>query len=195
MVPVIGSPLSIILQAAFERDRVRFASTVLEVEAETGADRLQARLDSDQQIEAVFLQGLEAATRSGTEEKRRLLARVIAAAVLDDAQVDASHVRVSVLRDLDVPHFLVLERLRRAEQRHPKAATRGEMASQAALRQEIVDVRSATLSPIVAALERHGLVEALASRFIAGSPLRALTPFGRDLLADLDACRAEPPHV
>ena len=51
---------------------------------------------------------------TGLVAKRRLLARAIAAAVLDDAKVDESHLYTEALRDLDAPHLRALERFRRA---------------------------------------------------------------------------------
>lgn len=195
LVPVVGGALAVLLQAAFERDRLRFAQTVLDVEAETGAERLRQRVEDNRQVESVFLQGLEGAAHSGMEAKRRLLVDAISMAVLDEGRVNEAHVRVMVLKELEVPHVLTLEKLRRAEVQYPRAseqATREQevaakaiMADQSGLRATLGDVRLNTWSPIVAALDRLGLTLPQPRPVVAGNPVNALTPFARDLLDDL----------
>lgn len=115
LVPVIGGALQVIYQDTRSHVAARAARTIQEIADETGVERLRERLASDPEVEALFVQGLDAATRTGYEGKRRLLARLISAAVLDDAKVDESLLFVLALRDLDGPHLRALERLRRAQ--------------------------------------------------------------------------------
>lgn len=115
LVPVIGGGLQVMYEDTRSHLGARAARTMQEIAEEAGIERLKGRLASDPEVEALFVQGLDAATRTGYEAKRRLLARLISAAVLDDAKVDESLLFVLALRDLDGPHLRALERLRRAQ--------------------------------------------------------------------------------
>jgi hypothetical protein len=110
-----GSALDVLVEGTRQRLAYKARRTVAEVAEATGVEALAERLASDPEVEALFVQGLDAATQTGYEEKRRLLARLISAAVLDDAKVDESLLFVLALRDLDGPHLRALERLRRAQ--------------------------------------------------------------------------------
>lgn len=115
LVPVIGGGLQVMYEDTRSHLGARAARTMQEIAEEAGFERLKERLASDPEVEALFVQGLDAATRTGYEAKRRLLARLISAAVLDEAKVDESLLFVLALGDLDGPHLRALERLRRAQ--------------------------------------------------------------------------------
>lgn len=115
LVPVVGGAAQVVYEDVRARIAARTARTLDEVVAATGLDELSERLASDPELEAVFAQGLDAAARTGYEAKRRVLSRVISAAVLDDARVDEALLVVLALRDLDAPHLRVLEKMRRVQ--------------------------------------------------------------------------------
>lgn len=110
-----GAAVDIVIDTARQRLASRVQKTVNEIRDSTGEEGLLRRLESDPELEAVFVQGIEAAARTGYEAKRRALAKVVTAAVLDDAKVDESALCVAALRDLDAPHLRALERITRAE--------------------------------------------------------------------------------
>ena len=75
-------------------------------------ERLLVRLRDDPLLEALFVNSVDAALRTGLEAKRQLLARVVAEAVLDDAKLDESQLISETLADLDVPHIRALMQMR-----------------------------------------------------------------------------------
>ncbi|WP_353950000.1 hypothetical protein V6K52_10110 [Knoellia sp. S7-12] len=109
-----GGAVDIMLEDTRKRLAYRVRQTVEEIVDETGEDVLATRLAESPDVEAVFVQGIEAATRTGYEAKRRLLSRVVTAAVLDDARIDEGLLVVMALRDLDAPHLRTLAVMRRA---------------------------------------------------------------------------------
>jgi hypothetical protein len=74
----------------------------------------------DEEVEVLFIEGVEIAVRSGLKAKRRLLARVVAKAVLDDAEIEPAQLLVQAFRDLDAPHLRALVRIRNAEKTRPR---------------------------------------------------------------------------
>lgn len=112
-----GSAIDIMLTDTRKRQVDRMRQTVKEVADAAGSDRLLSRLAESPESEAVFIQGIEAATRTGFEAKRRLLSRVVTAAILDDARINEGLLIVMALRDLDAPHLRALETIRRATEK------------------------------------------------------------------------------
>lgn len=98
-----------------ERQAHRAATTLREITDLTGEDHLISRLGSDSELEALFIEGVEAAVRIGLEAKRRLLSRVVAQAVNDEARVDERALLVLALRDLEAPSIRALQRIRVVE--------------------------------------------------------------------------------
>lgn len=156
-----------------------------------GAQRLVRRVEESEEVAAVFRQAVDAASRTGYEAKRRALARIVSAAVLDDAKVDESHLLTHALQDLDAPHFRVLEAMHRAEVRVRRA--HGDADYPDRQEAEIEAVRLATEGTpevVVAGLARVG---AIADRgtwsSLSGRTCEAheTTDFGRLLLEYLRA--------
>ena len=65
---------------------------------------LEQRLAESPQLDAALAAAVVAASSTGLDGKRRLLARVITEAVLDDALVDDATLMVGVLTQVDAPH-------------------------------------------------------------------------------------------
>lgn len=194
--PGIGGAAQVIYEDVRAHLAARAVRTLDEIVAESGEDRLRDRLNSDPELEAVFAHGLDAATRTGYEAKRRLLSRVISAAVLDDAKVDEALLIVLALRDLDAPHLRVLEKMRRVEddvlardlaefgeaqngQEH--AQSDRESAAHGAVRASTEGVPVALLESLV----RTGVAHELGMSY--GGPMvpATVSSFGRTLLDDL----------
>jgi hypothetical protein len=183
-VPVVGGPAVVLFDAVRTRVLARLTSTATDVSNMVGPDRLASRLAESAEFESLFVNGLEAAARTGYEAKRRLLARVIGNAANDEAQVDPSGIIASVLRDLDAPHIRALEWIRAAED-----AVSDELPNDEAerLKHEAAhEAAQAEDGPVVIALANVGtLVQDVAY----GGPVvpGRITPFGRQLLQDLRA--------
>jgi hypothetical protein len=118
--------------------------------------------------------------------------RVIAAAVLDDAQVEESQLLVFAFRDLDAPHVRALARLWEAQE----GADPGPSAILAERREVISNAVSAAAAresgPVIVALHRVDSVRATGLMF-GGVGTGEVTEFGQRLLEDLRA--ADNDHV
>lgn len=119
-VPVIGAAADKILDR-IERGRgwdalTMYADVIRQVEVE----KFAAALDRDPILRATFSRAIRAAADTGFEAKRRVLARVIGRAVLDDATVDEAQLLVDALGELDAVHFHELERLKRVRDSLPQ---------------------------------------------------------------------------
>ena len=108
-----GGAAQVLVEDTRARAANKASCTLGEIVEETGLERLRERLGENPELDALFAQGIDAAARTGYEAKRRLLGRLISAAVLDDAKVDESLLFVLALKDLDGPHIRALESLRR----------------------------------------------------------------------------------
>lgn len=110
-IPYVGGPLEIIYSDVRLRQAAKAEEVMAEITGATGADRLLDRIREDPYVEALFVNALNAALRTGIDAKRRLLARAVSAAVLDDAKLEESQLISDVLEQFDVPHAIALARL------------------------------------------------------------------------------------
>lgn len=115
LVPSVGESLGIAVDDALARRKAWAQETAERVAVEVDDDALLLERLEDERVQMLFAEALEAAMRSRVDAKRRLLARVVARTVLDDAQVDEAELVTTALRQLDAPHVRALERLRRIE--------------------------------------------------------------------------------
>lgn len=176
LVPYGGSAVM-----AWEAVRNRVASRV-QLTAENvadaiGIDRLAERLSESPEFEALFINALDSAARTGYEPKRRLLAQVVINAALDDAVIDESWLVEQALRDLDAPHLRALERIRLAVDQFPPDSTKDR--ADAAIAAGALEPES-----VRAVLVRTGV--AAAPVFPGGGiGIAYVSQFGRAILADL----------
>lgn len=187
MVPFGGS-VDVVIEAARRRTADKVQRTVDDVRSEVGAETLARRLAEDPEVEAVFVQGVEAAARTGYEAKRRALAKVIASAVTDDAAVDESLLFVVALRDLDAPHIRVLARLADVEASALADAESQEEADRNPRDWAMRAVHGAgkeELPSVVSALLRTGCLRGAEVMFANGTEAGGVTDFGRALLAHI----------
>lgn len=110
-VPHIGGALEVIFSDMQARRATKAELTMADILEVTGEQQLRDRLGSVAEVEAIFILGVQAALSTGLEAKRRLLAKAIASAVVDDARIDESWLMADVLSQLDVPHVRALDRL------------------------------------------------------------------------------------
>jgi len=178
--------LGIVYADTRARHAAKVARTMSDIAAVTGEDTLAARLSSSPEVEALFLDGLEAATRTGLEDKRQLLARVVAESVLDEAKVEDAQLLVQALRDLDAPHIRALERIRRAED---GAETPDVSREEGARSDAACAAGQKEPTAVIAALVRTGTVTPASTFFGGGGLISGVTDFGRSLLADLRSVR------
>lgn len=181
-----GGAFDVLIEGWRERLAYKARRTVAEVVEATGVETLAQRLADDPEVEALFVQGLDAATRTGYEAKRRLLAQLISAAVLDDAKVDEALLYVLALGSLEAPHIRALEAMWRAAERARGGDPARSKTERAIAEREAVRQATRGLSwAICAALAREGLVINLGT--IRATPGKTfedyeVTSFGIDLL-------------
>lgn len=183
-IPSVGGPMEIIYSHVRARQASKAEEVMAEIAGATGADRLLERISEDPYVEALFVNAMNAALRTGLDAKRRLLARAVSAAVLDDAKLEESQLIADVLEQLDVPHAIALARLadewEEAQRGDPEAVTWGTS-----------EVWSNVLAPVRAALVRTGTAN------LSPRPLVALTgPHRQEGITDfglevIEALRAE----
>lgn len=89
-----------------------------------GENALSARLQDSEELDVLVARSLFVAGSSAHAGKRRLLAKVVQRAVLDDAEIDPASMIVELLEHLESPHIRSLEDIHRAELR---AQASGEM--------------------------------------------------------------------
>lgn len=99
----VGS-LSILYEGTRDRYFARGAEVLEEVASSADPITLEQRLAESPQLDAALAAAVVAASSTGLDGKRRLLARVITEAVLDDALVDDATLMVGVLTQVDAPH-------------------------------------------------------------------------------------------
>jgi len=110
-VPYVGGPLEVIVSDVRARQAAKAESLVASIALAVGEDTLALRLAEDPRTEALFVNAVNAALRTGYEAKRLLLARVAAHALQDTAILDDAELLVNTLEDLEAPHIAALVRL------------------------------------------------------------------------------------
>lgn len=161
-----------------------------EVASAVDGTRLEQRLLDSPEIEVLLARAISAAAASAVEDKRRLLARVVQAAVLDDAAIDQSTLIVDVLEQVDAVHLRCLEAIARAE-RESKDAGEWEFTAPGAEKpsnRRVQEVADSYPAPIIKRLEVLGLADASVT-WDGGTRVTGMTVFGELLLSEL---RREP---
>lgn len=143
----------------------------------TGQPALEQSLERDPLVEALFVNAVDAAVRTGLEAKRRLLAQAVASAVMDEAKIDESYLMSVVLAELDVPHIRTLKALADEWVATQAAAEAGSCGAST--------VWESTPAPIRAALVRTGAAIRETNTFIVmAEPNRqqGISDFGLEVI-------------
>jgi hypothetical protein len=189
-------PYGGVLNIVYDAVRKRMQKTTDEILREVDPVYFAQRCAESQEFEAIVVNALDAAARSGYEAKRRLLGRVVVNAAFDDAKVDESALLVQALRELDATHIRALERIRLAQDDYdPPPDERANMAiqdqTQATERwrrlaeEAAINASTQEPAPVVAVLSRVGTVAPVSALFGVGISTGTITPFGRSLLDEL----------
>lgn len=186
-IPYAGSSLSVIFEDSRARHGARVARFAEDVIEDTPVERLKQRMEDDERIEIIFLEGVELAVRSGLAAKRRLLARVVARAADNDDEVETAQLLLQVLRDLDSPHLGALKRICDAGDATAAEVPPDEDGEQqhARVSEAVMAAGANEAAPVRAALVRTGVAHS-ATLTGGGLEIYRVTDFGRTLLADLE---------
>lgn len=147
---------------------------------------LERRLLQAPEVEVLLSRAVNAAAASSLASKRRLLARVVQAAVLDDAAIDQATLIVDVLEQVDAVHIRCLEAIARAELESKEAGDWEFTAERAAKpsNQRVQDAADGYPSPIINRLETLGLADASVD-WSGHTRVTGMTVFGELVLNDL----------
>ena len=154
--------------------------------AAVGEESLSERLEANEELDVLVARAVPAAAESASAAKRQLLARVVKAAVLDDAKIDDSSLVVDVLQRIDVPHIRCLEDVYRAEQ---GAIASGDLTPTARgaereLTEQVRAVAATYPPPLVQQLQSLGLLDGSLT-WDGVIHVTGTTVFGAQILADL----------
>lgn len=147
---------------------------------------LERRLLQAPEVEVLLARAVNAAAASSLASKRRLLARVVQAAVLDDAAIDQSTLILDVLEQVDAVHIRCLEAIARAEL-ESKEAGDWEFTAEGAEKpsnQRVQDAADGYPSPIIKRLETLGLADASVD-WSGHTRVTGMSVFGELVLNDL----------
>lgn len=191
--PRFAGSLNIIYEGFRDRWRARVSDVTDPIFESVQPEVLESRLNADERLDAALAAAVQAGSSSGLRQKRRLLGKLVAAAVLDDARVDESVLVIGVLAQIDAPHVLCLESIRRAED---AAEAAGEVEPRAegaerAIVTRIKDAGRAHPAPVIAVLTSLGLIETTGA-WNGTALVQGLTAFGHTLLDDLHRGDDEP---
>lgn len=147
---------------------------------------LERRLLQAPELEVLLARAVNAAAASSLASKRRLLARVVQAAILDDAAIDQATLIVDVLEQVDAVHIRCLEAIARAEL-NSKEAGDWEFTAERAEKpanQRVQEAADDYPSPIIKRLATLGLADASVD-WGGHTRVTGMTVFGELVLNDL----------
>lgn len=170
---------------ARRRDRVDDFGVKLSAEAAATLERIADRADQDETFAALLESGLEAAARAAAEQKRWMLAKVVAAAFAgDDARVNELDVllaTVAAIEPYDLRLLLHIAIPRPGEGQLVNTMIEGALRDKE-LESVMHDDDRHLLGPMLSKLERESLVRDAALGTYDYSRAWAVTPYGRRLL-------------
>ncbi len=179
-IPMVGGSMLVLYEDSQRRWASKFERTVQDIAEMIDVDDLANRLAGNPRLDALFMNAIDAATRTGYESKRRLLAKVVAQAALDEAKVDESELLAAVLREIEAPHVRALVRLRAVEDSYVIGESPGELS------QLVAAESQKEPEPVIAVLVHTGT--AINGTFPTGGLAAVrVTEFGRRLLRELES--------
>jgi hypothetical protein len=192
-IPVVGPMVRRWLQDSAARQAAATGQVIQRIAAEVGYELFDRTLREDPRLRSLFINSMEAAFRTGLESKRWLFGALVRDAILDESLFDYSWLMSQALSEIDAPHIVALEKLRRLDQQM-EADDRTSMPPEepGAPPRDWDDILGAEWTalpePIRATLVRTGLVnESIAPPDRYSPPMKRLTGFGVDLLDKLPA--------
>lgn len=177
------------LQLERQKSRAEDFVTKLLDDPRLSPEALVERMKASENVYELVLEGLDRALSSAAEEKRWLLARVVRAAFEhpDDARLDDYGVLLRTVGGLEPYHVRVLVTISKPTASDPRyAGSRLEGAkSTGFLEVDLHADQRDLLQPVLAVLEREGLITNAASGTYGGGVAWVLTNYGYRLLAFL----------
>jgi hypothetical protein len=191
--PYIGGSVAVIARRLDQERLWKAQQTYADVIRKVDATEFAEALERSSELSTLFGRAIWISMSTALASKRRLLARVIAQAAVDDAKIDESHICVDVLEDLDAVHIRSLARLVAVQDRLPQ---NDESQNHSVAKAAWIDLPV----PVRAALSRTGcsMLPVASTSGVMTNPYGPLlvSQFGRDLLDWInDADEEEPRSV
>ncbi|KRC63580.1 hypothetical protein ASE12_01645 [Aeromicrobium sp. Root236] len=157
-----------------------------------GPDALDLRLEANEELDVLVGVASMAAATSAMHDKRRLLARVVAAALSDEASIDEAALLISALSEIDAVHVRALTAIGRAEDDAKASGEIGVTArgAEKPLTGTVRQVVDKLPDPVLRKLLTVGLIEG-SILWDGTSHVPGLTTFGERILADLRSVEIE----
>jgi hypothetical protein len=182
-----GASISTLYEGLHERRSARAAEALKEIEYVCpDADDLIRRLEASDPLDAIVTRALNEAADAGFEAKRRLLGRVAAQALVDEAKLDRAVLLIPVIAQLEAPHIRALVDIRQAvrdAEASGEVPARAKRAEQANI-PRIIDAGERHDAAVIATLATTGLIEV---RDATGPwpMVKYMMPLGEELLQSL----------
>jgi hypothetical protein len=196
ILPGIGPAIRRLVEDSAARQASATGEVMQAVAREVGYEIFERTLQEDPKLRTLFLNSMDGAFKTGLEGKRWAFGALVRDAVLDEGVFSYSWVMSQALSEIDAPHIVALEKLRRLDdhlEEEWKANPEGPSNWFDTWRAEW----DAVLTPIRATLVRTALARDTPSLSVARiEPEKRVTEFGVDLLDRLPepSERALPPR-
>ncbi|MGX4707701.1 hypothetical protein LZP97_26840 (plasmid) [Rhodococcus sp. DMF-1] len=186
LIPTVGGALAVIIQDISDRRAYKAQETLAWTVDAVGESRLRQLAESDSEFDALLADMMFAAVRTGLDNKRRVLAKVVANAATSDEPIDTAQLVVAALTELDGPHIRALARIRAAEvAAEGTEVPAGERGFSDPSENAAFHAGHKEPTPVLSTLVRTGVVDP-ATVVSGGVAIRGTTPFGRELLGYLE---------
>lgn len=181
-------PVHAKLSVGYTRRWVQRGADVVQAIADAvgGVEVLEARAAVSEEVDVLLARASMAGADSALRQKRRLLAKVVSQAVLDDAKIDEAALIVDALAQIDAVHVRALEAIHRAEVEAKGSGEMGPVArgAEKPLTAPVREVTECLPGPVLRKRESEGLVSGSLTWDGLGH-ISGLTSFGEKILEDL----------
>jgi hypothetical protein len=184
-IPVVGDLAKDLYHNINEWRRYRAEQTGQQIAEIVGPEDLYELARENDELAALLCQILEVVERSGFEAKRRLLVMAAANAFKNDEAIAMAGIITTTLMQLDTVHIRALTRLvALSDSRGPRPED-----SEAQREYDAVMMRAGAElpTPVLLTLVNTGVVLPQRMVFGPGTSLADVSPFGRQLLHDLQS--------
>jgi hypothetical protein len=194
-IPVVGDLAKDLYHNVNEWRRYRAERTGEQIAEIVGPEELYERARENDELAALLAQVLEIAERTGFEAKRRLLVLAVANAFRNDEAIDPAVLVTNALSQLDTVHVRTLARL--AALSDSFGPTPEEVDSDADREhvEKMMRAGEQVPLPVLVALVNTGVVRQSTMVFGGGTHLHDVSPFGRQLLRDLQNADPEDESI
>jgi hypothetical protein len=127
--PKFAGSAMVLYEGFRDRRQARMRDVELAVRKAIPADEdLAQRLSESEELDTLLNRALAEAAQSAMASKRRLLGKIVANALLDDAQIDLSMLFATVLAQIETPHIRAMVQIRNAVRAADAAGERSPRA-------------------------------------------------------------------